>query len=210
MPSAGQQLERSRDLERLLTFVDAVAAVAITLLVLPLVDLAGELHSSTDSVGDLIAAHSGRFWAFALSFVVIARLWLAQHALMRSVIAANGYVVWWLILWSLAIVFLPFPTALLPIGGDQAVTKVLYMGTLSVASGFLALLAVTVGRDRSIRETDEGPAVAPAAVIAALFAASLVLSLAFPVLGYAPLLLLFLTEFVVDALRRLRRRRVNR
>ena len=33
--------ERSRDLERLITFVDAIVAIAITLLVLPLAELAG-------------------------------------------------------------------------------------------------------------------------------------------------------------------------
>jgi len=197
---------RSRDLERLLTFVDAVAAVAITLLVLPLVDLAGEVHSSRDSVSDLIASHAGRFWAFALSFIVIARLWLAQHDLMRSVIAQNRAVVACLIMWSLAIVFLPFPTALLPVGGDQAVTKVLYMGTLAIASTFLALLAVAVGRTRSIRETEHGPPVAPAAVTAALFTIALVISLVFPVVGYFPLVLLVATDFAVDAVRRVPRR----
>jgi uncharacterized membrane protein len=201
--------QRSRDLERLLTFVDAVAAVAITLLVLPLVDLAGEIHSSSDSVGDLITAHSGRFWAFGLSFVVIARLWVAQHEVMRAAVAANRYVLWWLILWSLAIVFLPFPTALLPIGGDQPITKVLYMGTLAVASTCLALLALAIGKHSSLRETADGPAVAPAAVTAALFAAALVISLAVPGTGYYPLALLAVTDLGVKTVRRIQRRGVS-
>jgi uncharacterized membrane protein len=205
MPGQGQS-ERTRDLERLLTFVDAVAAVAITLLILPLVDLAGELHSSTESVGHLIAAHSGRFWAFALSFVVIARLWVAQHQLMRPVIAQNRYVLWLLMMWSLAIVFLPFPTALLPIGGDQAITKILYMGTLALASTLLTLLAVAIGRSSAIRETDQGPAVAPAAVIAVLFAVALAISLAVPESGYYPLAVLFFSDVLVVAIRRVQRR----
>lgn len=201
--------QRSRDLERLLTFVDAVAAVAITLLVLPLVDLAGEIQTSSDSVGDLITSHSGRFWAFGLSFVVIARLWVAQHAVMRAAIAHNHYVLWCLVLWSLAIVFLPFPTALLPIGGDQPITKILYMGTLAVASTCLALLAVTLGRNSSLRESVNGPAVAPAAVTAVLFAAALVISLAVPGSGYYPLALLAGTDVGVRAVRRVQRRRFS-
>ena len=40
--TTGQQ-ERSRDFERLLTFVDAIVAIAITLLVLPLVDVVAGL-----------------------------------------------------------------------------------------------------------------------------------------------------------------------
>lgn len=35
---------RSRDLERFITFIDAIVAIAITLLVLPLVDLATEIE----------------------------------------------------------------------------------------------------------------------------------------------------------------------
>jgi uncharacterized membrane protein len=207
MPSDRQQ--RSRDLERLLTFVDAVAAVAITLLVLPLVDLAGEIHSSSDSVGELITSNSGRFWAFGLSFVVIARLWVAQHDVMRTAVAHNRYMLCCLVLWSLAVVFLPFPTALLPIGGDQVITKVLYMGTLALASCCLALLAVAIGRQSSLRAGAEGPAVAPAAVTAALFAAALVISLAFPRSGYYPLALLAVTGMGVRAVRRIQRGRFS-
>ena len=205
MPDQGQR-ERSRDLERLLTFVDAVAAVAITLLVLPLVDLASEVHTRHDSVSDLISTHFGRFWAFALSFVVIARLWLAQHDLMRPVIAQSRALVGLLIMWSLAIVFLPFPTALLPIGGEQVITKVLYMGTLAIASTLLALVAIAIGRDSSIRETEHGPAVAPAAVIAVLFAVALIISVTVPAAGYYPLVLLIASDLVVDVIRRVQRR----
>jgi len=129
-----QRAERSRDLERVLTYVDAIAAVAITLLILPLVDLAGEIRSEHDSVSALIRSHAGEFWGFALSFVVIARLWFSQHRLMRPVVTANRPLLFWLLLWTFAIVFLPFPTALLSIGGDQPITKVLYIGTLALSS----------------------------------------------------------------------------
>ena len=84
-----QRAERSRDLERVLTYVDAIAAVAITLLILPLVDLAGEIRSEHDSVSALIRSHAGEFWGFALSFVVIARLWFSQHRLMRPVVTGQ-------------------------------------------------------------------------------------------------------------------------
>jgi uncharacterized membrane protein len=41
------------------------------------VDFAGGIRSDDDSVWQLIQAHGGQFWAFALSFLVIARFWLA-------------------------------------------------------------------------------------------------------------------------------------
>jgi uncharacterized membrane protein len=191
-------------LERLLTFVDAIAAVAITLLVLPLVDLAGQIQSEHQSVSHLISANSDRFWAFALSFAVIARLWLAQHFLMRPVIASSRGMVAWLILWTLAIVFLPFPTALLPGGGEQAITKVLYIGTLTVSSICLSFLALVIRRDPSLHEPGETPSPIPGIANALLFLIALALSLAIPRLSYFPLILLVTADWLTALWARLR------
>lgn len=65
-------MERSRDLERFLTFVDAVVAIAVTLLVLPLVDIVREVGEN-GSVVHLLQGHVSQLGAFALSFTVIAR-----------------------------------------------------------------------------------------------------------------------------------------
>lgn len=62
-----QRAERSRDLERVLTYVDAIAAVAITLLVLPLVELAGDIRSEHDFVSVLIRSNAGEFWGLVSS-----------------------------------------------------------------------------------------------------------------------------------------------
>jgi uncharacterized membrane protein len=196
--------ERSRDLERLLTFVDAIAAVAITLLVLPLVDLAGEIHSEHQSVAHLIQTNGDLFWSFGLSFAVIARLWLAQHVLMRPVIASSRGIVASLILWTLAIVFLPFPTALLPGGGDQAITKSLYIGTLTASSLCLAGLALVIRRDPALHEPGAVPSPAAGVVNALLFLSALALSLVFPGLSYYPLILLVAADWLTALWSRLR------
>jgi uncharacterized membrane protein len=198
-----QRAERSRDLERFLTFVDAIVAVAITVLVLPLVDLAGEIRSDDDSVSELIRSHAGQFWAFGLSFVVIARLWLAQHRLMRLVVATNQAILIYLILWTFAIVFLPFPTALLSNGGDQAITKCLYIGTLGASSLCLTLLAVAIKRDSSVRESDVTPSAVPAAATVVLLAAALLITLVFPSTSYYPLLLLLASDGVTTLWRKI-------
>ena len=70
--------ERDRNFDRLLTFVDAIVAIAITLLVLPLVELAPEVRDG-GSVADLLREHADELGAFVLSFYVIARIWLSQH-----------------------------------------------------------------------------------------------------------------------------------
>jgi uncharacterized membrane protein len=196
--------DRSRDLERLLTFVDAIAAVAITLLVLPLVDLADEIHSEHQSVAHLIQSHQGLFWSFGLSFAVIARVWLAQHVLMRPVIASSPGIAVWLILWTAAIVFLPFPTALLSDGGHQAITKVLYIGTLTASSLCLAALALVIKRDRSLHEPGHTPSPASGVISSMLFLLALALSLVFPILSYYPLILLVTGDWLTALWTRLR------
>jgi len=80
-----------------------------------------------------------------------------KRRLLRSVIAADGQLMLWLTLWVPAIVFLPFPTALLPDSGNEAITKVLYMGTPGVSSACLVLLALAISRNRSLRDSDERP-----------------------------------------------------
>ena len=122
--------ERDRNFDRLLTFVDAIVAIAITLLVLPLVELAPEIRDGGD-VGDLLRDHSDELWAFALSFYVIARIWLSQHHAVAPLLAGNPRITVLLIAWTFTIVVLPFPTSLVASAGGQAPTKVLYVGTMA-------------------------------------------------------------------------------
>ena len=99
--------ERERDLERLLTFVDAVVAIAITLLVLPLAEVARDVR--TGQVADLLREHADDLVGFTLSFAVIARLWIAQHAIVSTLVRQNGVVLRLLLTWTFTIVFLPSP-----------------------------------------------------------------------------------------------------
>lgn len=62
---------RERDFERFLTFVDAVVAIAMTLLVLPLADIANQLGNG--SVDMLLEDHQAQIYGFVLSFFVIRR-----------------------------------------------------------------------------------------------------------------------------------------
>ena len=122
--SAGTGLERARDLERFLTFIDAAVAIALTLLVLPLVDLTVELRRD-DSVANLLRNHGWQFFASGLSSVVIARVWLGPHDVIRPVIASGTTVVLFSLMWLACVVFLPFPTALVATVGHQSLTQVL-------------------------------------------------------------------------------------
>ena len=190
---------RERDLERLLTFVDAVVAIAITLLVLPLAEIARDARNGL--VVELLRQHEDDLLAFALSFIVIARLWLAQHAIVRPLVRQNDAVLRLLLTWTFTIVFLPFPTAVVTATSDDPVAKILYIGTMALSSVLLALIARTIGRDRTLRDTDTVPGTAQSIAISITFLVALVVSLSFPAAGYWPLLLLVLTDPIVRRLR---------
>lgn len=195
--------ERERDLERLLTFVDAIVAIAITLLVLPLADAAGELRRG-GSAADLVSDNTGQIGAFFLSFLVIANLWLAQHRVLRPVVAAGDRLTRLLLLWALTIVVLPFPTALVAghDAGDQATTKLLYIGTMAASSLVLSLVCLEIRRHAALRDSQDVPDVVRAFATFAAFVVVLALMLAIPVLSYWPLLLLFLPDRLVALWRR--------
>lgn len=192
--------ERERDLDRLLTFVDAVVAIAITLLVLPLAEVGDQVGDR--SVAELLREHTSDIFGFLLSFAVIARLWLAQHRIVSSLVRQSPAVVWLLLWWTLTVVFLPFPTTLVAGPADDALTKLLYIGTMTVSSALLALLAWVIARDRALRDTDAGPDAVHAAASTGTFVLALVISLTLPATSYLPLLLLLVTDPVVDRLRR--------
>jgi uncharacterized membrane protein len=121
-----------RGFDRLKNLSDGIVAIAVTLLILPLVDVATDI-GHTD-VGVLLADNAGKLFAFALSFVVIARLWVQHHGLFRDLDGYTRSLVWANMLWLAAIIFLPFPTELVSSGpsGDPRVAG-LYVGTIAVA-----------------------------------------------------------------------------
>jgi uncharacterized membrane protein len=192
--------ERERDLERLLTFVDAVVAIAITLLVLPLAEVGKEVR--TGEVAELLNQHANDLWGFALSFVVIARLWVAQHAIVRSLVRQSTALIYLLLFWAFTIVFLPFPTTLVTGTSDDTLAKVLYIGTMAVSAAVLAAIAWVIGRSRDLRDTDAKPDAAAAGGTAVAFLLALAVSATFPAAGWWPLLLLLLVDPVVHRLRR--------
>jgi uncharacterized membrane protein len=189
-----EEQDRERDLERFLTFVDAVVAIAITLLVLPLADFAGDVGHGT--VADLLHEHRHDLFGFVLSFAVIAKFWFAQQRAVTSLVKLDRTVVAMLLVWTFTIVVMPFGTALVAEAPDDPLTRLIYVGTMAVSSLLLTLMAWAIGRDRAIRDRDEPPPLAGYVVNAVIFFVALILTLAVPAFGYAPLLLLFVTGWV--------------
>ncbi len=198
---------RERDFERFLTFLDAIVAIAITLLVLPLVELTADLDEY-DSVGELLKDNRAELWAFLLSFLVVSRFWLAQHDSARHLVRFDRRAASLLMLWAVTIVFLPFPTALVAEtdAEDDATTKILYICTLTATMLVLALFEAYVRAHPEITDGDPEHDLDPAVglVNVGLLLVALGVTLLVPVTSYLPILLLLTAGPLVRGWHRLR------
>jgi uncharacterized membrane protein len=199
---------RSRGLDRLLTFSDGVVAIAATLLVLPLVDIAPDTDTDTTELAALLGSNSSKFLAFTLSFVVIYRFWLLHHRVFDNVTGYTSAVVWANGLWLLSIVFLPFPTQLIGSqDSDERLAYGLYIGTLLVTSASGVLLRWLIAR--AGLSPSAGTSLTPAVVITGAMALALILAVAVPGVGAWALLLLIPAGIAQGRILRVARSRIG-
>lgn len=193
-------------LSRLIAFADAVVAIALTLLVLPLVDIAGELREDT-TVVDVVSGKSIELASFAVSFIVIWILWRQHHQMMEYFRAYDRVLVNLHFVWLLTIVMLPFATALVA-GEHIDEANVVYIVVLAVSVSALVGMSRWALRHRELLVDDEETerwARAPGGFGTLLILAlALIVAVIFPHLGTAPLFLLVLTDPVEAWIRRLR------
>ncbi|WP_217181671.1 TMEM175 family protein [Streptomyces sp. AC495_CC817] len=131
--------------ERFKAFVDAVVAIAMTLLILPLMESVSEAAADDLSTAEFLSEHSGQLLSFGLSFVLIAVFWMGHHRQYREVEWITGPLLWINVLWMATIVWLPVPTAMLGQMDTDPLQAVVYIGTLIVTqvatlAGWLYLL----------------------------------------------------------------------
>ena len=134
----GAMDERSTGLDRLVFFSDAVFAIVITLLVLP---LAAEAELPE---GDGLAGQVWALWpkvlSFVISFLVIGQFWVAHHRMFVVVRRYDQRLLWLNLVVLLAVSFMPFPTALLGASstpGDHF-PVVFYAASMTLASASLS------------------------------------------------------------------------
>src|SRR5437763_10553663 len=95
-----------KSVDRLVTFTDAVVAIAITLLVLPLADLVHEAAARHETSWEVISKNQSQIFSFLLSFVVIGRLWVSHHRIFERAESYNGLLLVGNLGWLLTIVVL--------------------------------------------------------------------------------------------------------
>ncbi|GAB09568.1 hypothetical protein GOARA_043_00430 [Gordonia araii NBRC 100433] len=107
-----EQRRTPEGLKRLVAFADAVVAIAMTLLVLPLADLASTLRQERSLI-DAMNAHSDALLGFFISFAVIWVLWRNHHEILENFRGYNATLFNLHFVWLLSIVLLPLATALI-------------------------------------------------------------------------------------------------
>ncbi len=188
-------MRTDRGLDRLITFVDAVVAIAITLLVLPLVEVLGGRARGTD-LAEVLAEDAAQFGAFLLSFVVIARLWLAHHRIVERVGAYDSAFVLANLTWVLTVVLLPFATQVLAVYGTERLAIAVYIGTMTASSACLSVLSMLVWLRPPLRRagTDTRPEPPWASLVTTgTLVVALLVGVLVPAINYFALLLLFVT-----------------
>jgi uncharacterized membrane protein len=205
MPAAGSHASppsTGRAVDRLINFSDAVVAVAITVMVLPLIDIPGPEPGQTIWV--VLLDHAGQITTFLFTFFVVAIMWLTHNRILNQIRAYDAVIFWTNTTWLAAIVLLPWLSAMYgESSGGQGSVGLVYWTALAFISMLGSMLG---GHIRRHPEFVDAPA--PAArsgpnrsrarlrgpVFAAYFLATGVVSVFFPhVASWMPLGLILLS-----------------
>jgi uncharacterized membrane protein len=149
-----ERRHRRRYLDRLTAFSDGVVAIALTLLVLPLVDLVPPDVHNGESTWQALADNGPALMAFGITFVVIAALWMAHSRLFVFVEEYDGFIVWANMVYLFSIIVLPFPSKWLQVEGFEGGVGVLYFLALATSSGSLFAISWHVARHPQLQTSE--------------------------------------------------------
>lgn len=158
-----RDIRTGRAFDRMINFSDAVVAIAITLQVLPLADIAGP--TGTETVWDVMGDNSAQIVSFVVTFMVVGVMWTVHNRLVNRLVGYDGTMLWLNLYWILAIAFLPWPAAMYgeansgsaseqqaSSGEGFAGTGMLYWGTLALISLLSWLMGMHIERHPELVE----------------------------------------------------------
>lgn len=200
-----------RGLDRLVNFSDATVAIAATLLVLPLTDLAGQVHDI--GLESVLIDHLSEITSFVISFMIIAVIWSEHHRLFEWVVSYDGPLLVLNFVWLLAIVTIPFSTALTQdVDMHDRVSSALYLGIMLLAFVALAAMYVVARHDKRVLDPERRDEfeVGPSIAMAVLCAIALVVAMTVPAIGRWSVFLLVLSDPIWLAVRKVTSQRPGR
>ena len=146
----GSPAGQTAAIDRIVFFSDAVFAIAMTLLVLPLVGGRSDLP-----VWEQIRSRAPELYAFALSFWVIGLYWLGHHRVYRRVRAYDEGSMLLNLLQLFCVAFLPYPTALSGRYSDDVAATVFYAASMTVLGLVTAIHVWYLVRHRRFADVDD-------------------------------------------------------
>jgi len=197
----------TRNPDRLVLFTDAVVAIAVTLLVLPLVESVTESKTEGLTAVEVVTEHWPQIFTFLLSFAVIGNFWLAHHRVFEHVKAYNNTLLRLNLVWLLVIVVLPFPTEIVGTFESSRFTAGFYAGTICALSTLQTAITWLIHHDRAL-EDPENPVnpreLRNSVVLTGLTVAAFILAAFVPGVRFYALLLLMLSPLLMRVFDRLR------
>ena len=192
--------KREASVERIILFSDGVLAIAITLLILPLTEIHPAEHAT---LADTVVEHSAELAASRSHLPSSPITGRFHHDLFRSLQRYDGRIVLLNMSWLAAIVFLPFPTALIADGIDGGFAA-LYIGTLLAVSLLSLLIANYLARHPELTDGDAAvdgrQHVIASAFSVGVILIALIISLFSPIIGLFGLLLLIPAQVIAARL----------
>jgi uncharacterized membrane protein len=124
---------------RLEAFSDGVIAIIITIMVL-------ELKAPHEATARALAAQAPVFLSYALSFLVVAIMWVNHHHLLHAIRAVDAPLLWWNNALLFAISLIPFSTAFLGENFRSPLAVAIYGSNLALAGFGFFLLRAAIAR----------------------------------------------------------------
>lgn len=179
----------------MVNFSDATVAIAITILILPLVDIANEV--ATHSALEVLEANVETIVGFAITFAVVGRFWLIHHRVFERVRGYTYALARVNLIWLACIVVLPFAANLLSNASDgQPLIYGIYIGTVLVTNAVMGVMEWLIVRNPELLHPDaEGQmGLFQSWITTALLVVALVLAVLVPSIGMYSLFLIFLAR----------------
>ena len=191
----GPEREDLASAERVKAFTDAVVAIAMTLLILPLLDTITVAARQQLTTAEWIGENTDALIVFVLSFVIIANFWVSHHRLFARVDRVSNSLLWITIAWMLTSVWLPVATAMTGQMDTDALQEVIYIGTMALSSLLLLCARLHLRAHpalHSIPAAGLRRGLIADVIIPVMFLVCLAVAVAVPPIGYSSLFLMFL------------------
>ncbi|MDN5570926.1 MAG: DUF1211 domain-containing protein [Propionibacteriaceae bacterium] len=194
----GPRPARTSSAERVVFFTDAVVAIALTLLILPLLEHVSAAGSEGLTAAEFLHDRMDSLWVFVFSFVMIAMFWRMHRGLFEGVERVTSLLETLNAAWMFTIVVMPVAFALVSAVQADTVQKLVYVGTMMANAWLLVAMHLEVRRHPELGDDGQQRrrgGLAASLALAVLYTVALGIALLIPGgAGYFAMMVMALTS----------------